>query len=500
MRLHPPMICLLAALPAAAVHAAAPAGDTALTVYSAAAPGEVDPAAFADGAGVPGFGIVRQEREITLPAGRSSLRFTDVPARIEPTTVTFVSLTDPATRVLEQAYEFDLVSTDKLLRRYVDNRVTVQRFETPELSGTLLAAGEGLVLRTDDGSLTALQPGTYQSVRFGELPGGLITRPTLVWDLQAATAGAQRARVTYETGGLTWWTDYNLIFHPGKDANSGTVDLSAWVSLLNQSGATYTDARLKLVAGDVNRAPGPAARRSLRLTGTEMPMVAAADAGFTEQSFDEYHLYTLGRRTTLPDKSTKQIELFDRARAVPVRRRYEYTGIIGHSPRDDVPQTEASRGIAQGRTVASVLEFRNARAAGLGLPLPAGRVRVSRLDPRDGSLEFIGEDVIQHTPRDETVRLMLGKAFDVLAERRQRAFEVDTRARHMEEEIEVELRNHKDEPVEVQVLENLFRWNTANLLHATPAPQRPDARQLVFSVQVPAQGKATARYRVRYTW
>ena len=278
------------------------------------------------------------------------------------------------------------------------------------------------------------------------MPGGLITRPTLVWDVNAGKAGTHKTRVSYQTGGITWWADYNLLFSEGRDANNGFVDLSAWVSIINQSGASFPDARLKLIAGDVNRAP------QARPPGVVMAMAREAqmdNGGFAEQSFDEFHLYTLGRRTDLANNATKQIELFDQARRVPAQRQLVFGPAIGMVG-GGAAWTDPGFPAAGGR-VETWLEFRNDRASGLGVPLPAGRVRVSRVDPADNSLEFIGEDVIGHTPRDERVRVKLGSAFDVVGERRQVDFTSDTRARWMEEEIEVELRNRKDQPVEVQV-------------------------------------------------
>src|SRR6185295_15468933 len=180
--------------------------------------------------------------------------FTDVAALIDPTTVTFASLSDPATRVLEQNFQFDLVSTQKLLLKFIDRQITVDKpngDSVQSVTGTLLSAIDGIVLRGNDGSIYSIP--NYTSVKFPDLPGGLNTRPTLVWDINSPAGGSQKTRVTYQTGGVTWWADYNLIFNEGADANSGLLDLSAWVSIINQSGATYADAKLKLIAGDVNR-------------------------------------------------------------------------------------------------------------------------------------------------------------------------------------------------------------------------------------------------------
>ena len=480
--------------------------DTAVTIYSSAQPGAIPPELYRpvpgrpgfDAGAVPGFAVVRHERMVKLEPGRSTLRFGDVAGLIDPTTVNFTSLTDPATRVLEQNFQFDLVSSRKLLQKYLDRPVTVERNQGGQVtsqSGTLLSATDGLVLRGNDGTVTTLRD--YSAVRFPQLPGGLITQPTLEWLLTSPKGGNQRARVSYQTSGITWWADYNLVFNPGKDANSGLLDVSAWVSILNQSGASYPEARLKLIAGDVHRAQPPP--MILRRQVAEMAAAPMADgAGFEQKAFFEFHLYTLGRRTTLPDNSTKQIELFDQARQVPARKLLVLdSAALGFA--SDAPLTDRAYGGGQPK-VDVFLEFRNDRQFGLGVPLPAGRLRVSQLDTADGSLEFIGEDRIDHTPRDEKVRVKLGSAFDVVAERRQVDFAVDSRARWMEEEIEVTLRNRKDESVEVLVREPLFRWTNWKVVSRSQEFTREDARTIVFPVRLAAGAEATTRYRVRYSW
>jgi hypothetical protein len=481
--------------------------DTAITIYSSAQPGAIPPELYRpvpgggvpNGMAVPGYAMVRHDRPIRLEAGRSTLRFTDVAGLIDPTTVTFSSLTDPATRVLEQNFQFDLVSSDKLLQKFIDRPVTVERTvgnQASNASGTLLSSADGLVLRGSDGSITALRE--YSAVKFPELPGGLITKPTLEWLLSAPRGGEQKTRVTYQTGGITWWADYNLVFNPGKDANSGLLDLSAWVSIINQSGVGYPDAKLKLIAGDVHRAPAApvALPRAMAMAAKTME---ADDAGFAQKAFFEFHLYTLGRRATLPNNSTKQIELFDQAKQVPAKKVLVYYGLAGNYGWD-TPMMERDLGLPMNRKVDVYLEFRNDKAVGLGVPLPAGRIRVSQLDNADGSLEFIGEDRIDHTPKDEDVRVKLGSAFDVVGERRQVDFAVDTRAHWMEEEVEVKLRNHKDQPVDVIVKESLYRWTNWKVMTKTHDFTREDARTIHFPVRVAKDGEAVVRYRVRYSW
>jgi hypothetical protein len=498
---------LLAAGILLALNAAAAEPGTSLTVYSSAEPGGIPAEWYRPLPGMgspmanqlPGFALVRLDRELQVPRGRGTIQFTDVAALIDPTTVQFLSLSDPeGTKVLEQNFQFDLVSQDKLLSRYVDREVTVEQQSgdgVKLIDGTLVSSNDGLVIRGAGGQIHALRE--WSNIRFGELPGGLITRPTLEWDMQSGKGGMQKARVSYQTGGITWWADYNLIFTEGADANSGFVDVGAWVSLLNQSGTRYQDAKLKLIAGDVHRVQ--AAQKVMRDMAVMESVVTAAPAGFEEKAFFEYHLYTLGRPATIPNNSTKQIELFDSATRVPARKQLVYDG---------APDFRFYGGLVQDREFGSesnakvevFLKFRNDKASGMGMPLPAGRVRVSQQDKADGSLEFIGEDTIGHTPKDEDLRVKLGTAFDVVGERRQTDFTVNTKGRVMEEAFEIKVRNHKTQPVEVIVRESLYRWSQWTLLQQSQPSEKKDAQTVEFPVRVAADGEATVTYRVRYTW
>lgn len=501
-------VCLGALSLAHAAPARAAEPETAITIYSSAQPGTISPEFYRPIPGqgvpnamqVPGYALVRDDRDIKIKQGRSQLSFTDVAALIDPTTVTFTSISDPSTRVLEQNFQFDLVSTQKLLQKFIDRQITVDKNTgngVVPISGTLLSATDGIVLKGTDGSIYSL-PG-YTSVKFPDLPGGLNTKPTLVWDIQSPSGGTQKARVTYQTGGITWWADYNAIFNEGADANSVVLDLSAWVSIINQSGATFADAKLKLIAGDVQRVQPEADQRMFRREVLLEAAAAPAAAGFIQKDFFEFHLYTLGRKTTLPNNSTKQIELFDQARQIPAKKILLYYG----APQPyfyPSPATDRDLGIAMNKKVDVYLEFKNDKQFGLGVPLPAGRLRVSKLDNADGSLEFIGEDKIDHTPKDEEVRVKLGSAFDVVGERRTVNFAVDTNAKWMEEEIEVKLRNHKTQPVEVVVKENLYRWSNWKLTTYSHKFVKEDARTINFPVRVEKDGQTIVRYKVRYTW
>ncbi|MDH5679476.1 MAG: DUF4139 domain-containing protein [Nitrospinota bacterium] len=486
---------------------------TALTIYSKAAPGAIQadmyrplPPSYGRGSGynwqIPGYAIIKQDRDISIGAQRSQLRFSDVAAFIDPTTVKFTSLTDPVgTKVLEQDYQFDLVDQNKLMERYIDREITVEQIvgdSVQSYSGKLISSAGGSVTLLDSkGGVRVIR--AFQNVLYPDLPGGLITRPTLMWDLFSKKPGAHRARVTYETGGITWWADYNLVYTEGKDANHGFLDLSAWVSVINRSGASYDDANLKLVAGDVNRAPTrpQAVGRAYRMKA-EMALEDSV-GGFGEKSFFEYHLYTLGRPTTLPDNSTKQIELFSPVNGVPVEKLMVYAGVPFQGYYYDHPVTDASFG-QEVKSVDVYLQLLNSKENGMGMPLPAGRIRVSKMDTADGSLEFIGEDVIKHTPKDEKALVKLGRAFDVVGERKQVDFKVDTSRKTMSETIEIKIRNHKKEPVTVIAQERLYRWVNWNITHTSAKWTKEDSRTIHFPVIVAPDGESVVTYTVKYTW
>ena len=494
------------ALLAAAVACAFPlaaAAETAITVYSSARPGSLSPQAFrngGEGPAVPGYALVRDDRTFDLKAGRNRIRLTDVPAWIDPTTVSFTAPGEGrGPRVVEQSFEFDLTSRAKLLSKYLDRDITVEQAHgntVEAYTGTLVGTQGGIVLKDAAGGVRILD--ATSSVKLPSLPGGLISKPTLAWEVEAANAGPQRARIAYQTGGMTWWADYNVTYSDGANG-ACRLDVGSWVTLVNQSGATFTDARLKLIAGDVQRAQP---QREPQVMYAMAPRAAEAKAtdGFAEKAFFEYHLYTLGRTTTLPDNSTKQIELFPVARGVGCQKALVYQGQVGGGYYGGL-NTDRTFGSTSNKKVDVYLRLRNAQGNGLGVPLPAGRVRVSKLDPADASLEFIGEDLIDHTARDEMVQLKLGSAFDVVGERKQVDFRLDTSGKWMEEDIEIRLRNQKpDEAVTVLAKESMYRWSQWSITRRSQDFTKEDARTVHFPVKLAPKGEAVVRYTVRYTW
>lgn len=497
---------VLALCSPATVHCAP---ETALTIYSHADPASFDPQQFVSQqqqghnpgwvSQVPGFGVVKELRTLKLNAGLNELRFTDVAQFIDPTTVSFVNLDDPKTSVREQNFEFDLANADKILERYLDReiKVSVEKGDsTEEISGILLsAAGNQLVLKTPHGIQLLNRHGPQ--IKLGELPGGLITKPTLVWKLFSPNGGKHRVRTTYQTAGLTWRSDYNLIL--SEDDKS--ADISAWVTIMNLSGSSYEDTALKLIAGNVQRVEpqrkylGAPAARSLMLDEAE-------GAGFEQKPFFEYHMYTLPGRTSVAQNTTQQLVLFPTARGVKVEKLMVYYG----APEGfwwsygDAPYTDRQFGSGSNKKLDVYLRFKNEKGNQLGVPLPKGKVRVYKQDSADGGLEFIGEDLIDHTPRDEKVLIKLGEAFDVVGERTQTNYTIDLNGHRITESFKIVLRNHKDSAQSVLVKENLYRWTNWEITEKSDAFEKADARTIHFPIEVPAHGEKTVAYTVRYSW
>ena len=490
--------------------------DFALTVYSTADPATFDPQELARQKlanpynawqfKLPGYGVVRETRKIDLVAGDNTLRFENVAAGIDPKAVSFKSRTAPdTTAVLEQNYEYDVVNASKLLDKYLGKDVQLTRkagdslTRNEQLSGRLLSADfNSLVLQTKDGNVIVMMRGEVTTITLAKDESNLITKPTLVWKLSADQAGKHDALVTYQTDGLTWRADYNIIVNDKDTA----ADIGAWVTLLNESGASYPNAKLKLVAGDVQRVKPPQEMYQGQAYDSSRLMNKAAATGFAEKSFFEYHLYTLGRPTSLSDNSTKQIELFPQHSNVPVNKTYVYYGLPENlrywfSPE---PNQDRNLGTQSNKKVDIYLLMQNSEKNGMGMPLPAGRIRVYKKDDADAALEFVGEDVIQHTPKDEQVMVRLGSAFDVVGERKQTDFNANYDQHWITESFEIKLRNHKKEAAHIIVKENLFRWTNWEITKSSDKWEKQDYRTIHIPIDVAPDGEKTVTYSVKYTW
>ncbi|MDD5088239.1 MAG: DUF4139 domain-containing protein [bacterium] len=411
--------------------------------------------------------LVRDVRDVSFEKGAGEILFRDISGQIDATSVHFKA---PGVQLLEQNFDYDLVSPEKLLQKYVDQKIEIVCENGDIASGTLLASGFGsgqVILREENGALRSILLDKAVEIRYPSLPEGLITRPTLRWLVSAAQGGKKETEVSYLTTGLSWRADYVLVVRDeSKDA-----DLDAWVTINNTSGASYNDATLKLIAGEVHRAetPRPVYRAQ---KGMAMEM-AAADQQFEERSFFEYHLYTLQRPASVLDQQTKQISLFAPV-TVATKRIYEY----------DWQRKQDRVGVS--------IEFENREANGLGMALPAGRVRVYQDDA--GSQEFIGEDNVQHTPKNEKVRVRVGEAFDIAVERAQ----TDVRRisdRVSESDYTVKLRNHKTETVEVVVLD--YFWGDWEVTRESVPHKKISSTKVEFRVTVEPEQESILTYTVR---
>ena len=428
------------------------------------------------------LGLVKDSRRINLPEGQGELRFMDVASSIIPETVHVKSLNlSQDFSILEQNYEYDLMDANKLLDKYVGKNVKLLDFNPYQdrkesTDATLLSNNNGQIYSINN-EIYLGHPG-YKVLP--EIPENLIAKPTLMWVFNNKVNKPHELEASYLTNGINWKADYVLVI--GADDSSS--DLSGWVTLDNQTGATYKNAKLKLIAGEVNRALEPMRRAR---GGMEKAMMLAADSagGFEEKAFFEYHIYDLQRRTTIKNKQQKQISLLE---AIGVKTKKELLTIgqnyYFYSRFNDT----------QKQPVQVFIKFKNAKESNLGMPLPAGIIRLYKKDT-DESMQFIGEDRIEHTPKDENVKIKVGEAFDVVAERVQTDFRQIT-TKMMESEWEVTLRNHKEEDIMVGVIEPMLNGNW-NIISNSHNFIKENAFTIRFDVPVPKNGEVKIKYRVQ---
>ncbi|MEA3343026.1 MAG: DUF4139 domain-containing protein [archaeon] len=424
------------------------------------------------------LGVVKEVRTEELDAGHNMVYFKGVASQIDPTSVHFKDLTYPKSIVLEQNYEYDLVSKEKLFQKYIDREITIRinngdRTETK--TGTLLShSGNQVILKDASGKILILNA---DEVELPALPKGLITQPTLKWLVNSAATGNHSIELSYMTGGMNWNANYVAVV----DKDDKKTDLTGWVTVNNNAGTTFENARLKLVAGDVHRVqkaiPAPRAMYDIAEEKAE-------GGQFQEEQLFEYHMYTLQRPTTLQNNQQKQVTLFN-APDVSVVKEFVFD-----------PARRYYWQSSDSTKINVMLNLRNSEENGMGLPLPKGTVRVYKKDS-EGKLQFIGEDSIDHTPKDEEIRLYLGNAFDLVGEKKQTKY---TRiSDHVSEtSYEVELRNHKDEDVYINVIEHPYGdWEVT----ATSDPyDKKSTNKLQWTLKVPKDGTKTLTYTIRTRW
>ena len=431
--------------------------------------------------------LVRDVRNLTVPNGLFRLKLMDIAATVNPATVHFRSLNEPdKLSVIEQNYEYDLLEPAKLLHKYVGKEVTLTRSymengttKREDIKATLLADNNGPVWKIGNDIVTGMYGETY---RFPEVPANLFDRPTLLMSLENSGSRKQQIEASYLAGNLSWNSDYVLTV--GREDKA--ADLDGWVTLVNNSGTAFHNARLQLVAGDLNRIQPAVAGNMVR----DMAMAKAARAEqFAQENFSEYHLYTLGRKTSVEDKETKQISLLQGS-GIPVAKHFVVNG------QNFYYHNQQNPGSPLKDNVMVFYKFKNDEKSGLGMPMPAGNVRVYQKDSK-GNILFVGEDRIDHTPKDEMLSIHIGNAFDVISERKQTDYKrVDTHTWEME--FEITLRNHKDSPITVEVNEPIGGdWEMVNSSYKYT---KTAAWAAQFNVPVAANGTSVLKYRIRAHW
>lgn len=433
--------------------------------------------------------LVRDVRQVALPAGTFDLELADIAASVNPATVHVRSLTEPTRLgILEQNYQYDLLDPQRLLKKYIGREVTLVRTRQEagtthqeEIKAKLLAYNDAPVWQIGNEIVTGLMAEQY---RFPEIPENLHSRPTLVWKLDNTGQREHRLETSYLAGNLTWSADY--VLNVARDDQH--ADLDGWVTVSNTSGTSYRNAKLQLVAGELNRVFSDALRADGMMAKAAQRPVASPEA-FAREVFSEYHLYSLNRKTTLAENETKQISLLNGSGA-PVHKLFVVNG------QEFYYHNRQNPGSPLKDSVQVFYTFRNDEASGLGMPMPAGVIRVFQTDSK-GGLQFAGEDRIDHTPKDENVTIKIGTAFDEVCERKQTDFE-RIADNVYEMAFEITLRNHKATPVTVQVNEPIAGdWR---MLSSTYPATKTEAWAARFDVPVAAGGESVLKYRVRVRW
>ena len=453
------------------------------------------------------FAVVRDTISLDLKTGVTVVEFADATRHLEPSSVI---LRDPAGKValtvLEQNYRNDPVTDGLLLLHHEGNTIDFQTMtakgEKKVVSGKVIRSGYKLQGEASqpvievDGKLQFSLPG---QPLFPALSGDSTLKPTLNWKIQASAPGRLEAELAYITGGMTWAADYNIVSPEEGDL----LDLVGWVTMKNQSGKAFNEAKIKLMAGDVSKIQPMEGAMMFAQDFDHREGMAINAPAVTEKSFDEYHLYTLERPTTLRDQETKQVE-FVRAAGVKSQRVYIYDGLKvdwiqwrGH--RMQYIRNNQDFGTESDTKVAVMREFKNTNENNLGMPLPKGRLRFYRQDG-DQRLEFTGENLINHTPKDETIRVFNGNAFDLVGERRRTDWKIDTSKNTIDESFEIKLRNHKKEAVEIRIVEHLYRWFTWEITANSDPFLKTAAQKMEFRVQLKPDEERVATYTVHYSW
>jgi hypothetical protein len=459
------------------------------------------------------FFVAREYVPLDLTSGVNRAQYAGIASHLEPDSVI---LRDPAGRalqVLEQNYRNDPISQELLLSFYEGKTIEFLVPPNQIIKGKIIRSG---YVPSSYYAQNYQQPSYTQPIievdgvlRFGlpgqplfpALSGDSILKPALSWLLQTNDPGKFDAEISYVAGGMSWQADYNLVVSDNPKGKTDLLDMVGWITMRNQSGKTFENANIKLMAGDVNKLQPPSVSGRMYAAEAKAMMNDAMAPVVREKSFDEFHLYTLGRPTTLRDQETKQVE-FVRSPGIHALRLYVYDGAqvqqYGYYSMDQIRQDQ-SYGTQSNPKVWVMEEFKNSEVNHLGIALPKGKLRFYRRDT-DGHLEFVGENVIDHTPKDETLRIFTGNSFDVVGERKRTSIRVDSAHNWMDESFEIRVRNHKKEPVTVRVVEHLYRWTNWKLTEQSQESRKMDAQTSEFPVTIAPDGEQVVTYTVHYSW
>jgi len=451
-RLYPAIAAAyIAILAGAFLHGAARAEDLAVTVYNS------------------NIGVVKDTRAFELERGYNEVYMVDIASRIDPTSVRISLEGQGDITVVEQNFQYDLLNPTKLLEKYLDDRVSLITEDGKEFEGILLGFdAANVVLELENGGVAIVSRPKVTDLRLPPSRKGLIVKPTLFYEVYASRRTSATAEVAYITEGMNWHAEYVAVLGDYDES----MGLSSWISIDNKSGATYEDARLKLIAGEVHRVTPP--KKFMDMEVAVRAVALEAPAPVEEKAFFEYHMYTVPRATTIKDREVKQIQFLPET-TVKARKVYDFDA-------------------QKSRSVQVVMKFKNSKEDNLGIPLPGGKVRVYKVDDADGSLEFIGEDSIEHTPKDEEVKIHVGDAFDIVAERARMEFD-KVADDVVVETYEVKIRNHKEEAVRVIVSEHI--WGEWSIRRNSHPYEKKRADLIEFELPVEADGETVLTYTVR---
>jgi hypothetical protein len=464
------------------------------------------------------FFVAREHVPLDLKPGLNEAQYVGVAAHLEPDSVILRDPNGRALQILEQNYRNDPVTPEMLLSFYEGKTIDFVVGRNADgsdvkMKGKIIRSGyvpthyiNGYPQQAStqpivevDGVLRFGLPG--QPI-FPALSADSILKPTLNWLLETNSPGKFNAEISYVSGGMSWQSDYNVVVQDDPGKKTDLLDMIGWITMQNQSGKTFENARIKLLAGDVSKIqPNAVGGMLYRTEAKAMDMNAAAPAAVQEKSFDEFHLYTLQRPTTLRDQETKQVE-FASASGIQAKKLFIYDGAktadYAYYNQEQI-RNDANYGTASNHKIFVMEEFKNSENNHLGIALPKGKLRFYRRDT-DGHLEFVGENTIDHTPKDETIRVYTGNAFDVTGERKRTSYHVDSNQRWMDESFEIRIRNHKKEAVDVRAVEHLYRWTNWKLSEQSANSNKKDAQTIEFPVTIAPNGEQVITYTVHYSW